>query len=137
MPIPELVAWEDVGDGTIFDQWALSGDPPDVVWRDHDRVRDQFRLAVDYSLQAVGAWALRHADNPPLIIMLGDHEPAGFVAGTGGQDVPVHVIGPRDLVDRFASLGWGDGMIPPDGLAPRRMDQLRDDLLRALSIGAP
>jgi len=137
VPIPELVAWEDVGDGTIFDQWALSGDPPDVVWRDHDRVRDQFRLAVDYSLQAVGAWALRHADNPPLIIMLGDHEPAGFVAGTGGQDVPVHVIGPRDLVDRFASLGWGDGMIPPDGLAPRRMDQLRDDLLRALSIGAP
>jgi hypothetical protein len=137
VPIPELVAWEDVGDGTIFDRWALSGDPPDVVWRDHDRVRDQFRLAVDYSLQAVGAWALRHADNPPLIIMLGDHEPAGFVAGTGGQDVPVHVIGPRDLVDRFAGMGWGDGMIPADGVRPRRMDQLRDDLLRALSTGAP
>ncbi len=137
VPIPELVAWEDVGDGTIFNQWALSGDPPDVVWRDHDRVRDQFRLAVDYSLQSVGAWALRHADDPPLIIMMGDHEPAGFVAGTGGQDVPVHVIGPRDLVDRFAALGWGEGMIPPEGLAARQMDYLRDDLLRVLSTGAP
>ena len=137
VPIPEMVPWDDVGDGTIFDQWALSGDAPEVVWRDHDRVRDQFRLAIDYSLQAVGAYALRHANNPPLIVMLGDHEPAGFVAGTDGQDVPIHVIGPRDLVDRFATLGWGDGMIPPDGLAPRRMDQLRDDLLRVLSTGAP
>jgi hypothetical protein len=137
VPIPELVPWDDVGDGTIFEQWALSGDPPEVVWRDHDRVRDQFRLAVDYSLQAVGAWALRHSGNPPLIIMLGDHEPAGFVAGTGGYDVAVHVIGPPDLVDRFAALGWADGMIPPEALAPRRMDQMRDDLLRVLSTGAP
>lgn len=136
VPIPEVVPWDDVGDGTVFDQWALSGDPPDVVWRDHDRVRDQFRLAIDYSLQAVGAWALRHSDNPPLIIMLGDHEPAQFVAGTGGQDVAVHVIGPRDLVDRFAALDWAEGMIPPEGLAPRRMDSLRDDLLRVLSSGA-
>lgn len=137
VPIPQVVPWDDVGDGTIFDQWALSGDPPDVVWRDHDRVRDQFRLAVDYSLQAVGAWALRHADDPPLIIVIGDHEPAQFVAQTGGQDVPIHVIGPLDLVDRFAALDWAEGLIPPDNLAPRRQDWLRDDILRALSTGAP
>jgi hypothetical protein len=132
VPIPELVDWDLIGDGTIFNQWALSGDPPEVVWRDHDRVRDQFRLAVDYSLQSVGAWAARLADDPPLIIALGDHEPARFVSGVPGYDVPIHVIGPPDLVARFEALGWIPGMIPDPENPPLRMDVLRDTFLRLL-----
>jgi len=136
VPIPELVEWDDIGTGTIFDQWALSGDPPEVVWRDHDRVRDQFRLAVDYSLQSVGAWAARHAGDPPLMVVLGDHEPARFVSGVDGFDVPVHVIGPADLVDQFADLGWSEGMIPQPDIPSMRMDNLRDVLLSRLGSGA-
>ena len=37
VPVPELLPWDTLGDGQEFDQWALSGDPPEVVWRDHDR----------------------------------------------------------------------------------------------------
>lgn len=133
VPIPELVAWDEIGDGTIFNQWALSGDPPEVVWRDHDRVRDQFRLAIDYSLQAVGAWAARKSQDPPLMIVLGDHEPARFVSGVDGFDVPVHVIGPSDLVDRFEMLGWSEGLIPEPETVALRMDSLRDHFLRLLS----
>lgn len=136
VPIPELVDWDDIGTGTIFDQWALSGDPPEVVWRDHDRVRDQFRLAVDYSLQSVGAWAARHAGDPPLMVVLGDHEPARFVSGVDGFDVPVHVIGPADLVDRFADLDWTEGMIPSPATPSIRMDGMRDALLSRLGSGA-
>lgn len=137
VPIPELVPWEDIGDGTVFNRWALSGDPPEVVWRDHDRVRDQFRLAVDYSLQTVGAWAARHAANPPLLIVLGDHEPARFVSGVDGFDVPVHVIGPRDLVDRFAATGWTPGLIPDPAMPALRMDRMRDLILNSLREEAP
>ena len=133
VPIPELVDWDAIGDGTIFNQWALSGDPPEVVWRDHDRVRDQFRQAVDYSLQTVGAWAARHAGNPPLMIVMGDHEPARFVSGVDGFDVPVHVIGPPDLVARFEALGWGEGLIPDPQIVPKRMDGLRDTFLHLLA----
>ena len=136
-PIPPLIDWDEVGDGSIFSQWANEGDPPEVVWRDHDRVRDQFRQAVDYSLQVIGSWAARHAEDPPLLIMLGDHEPAGFVAGVPGADVPIHVIGPEDLVARFADLGWSEGMVPDPDLAVIPMDALRDTLLRALGSGAP
>ena len=134
VPVPELVAWEDVDDGTIFTPMALAGEAPEVVWRDHDRVRDQFRLAIDYSLQTVGAWAARHADDPPLIVMMGDHEPAGFVAGVPGQDVPVHVIGPPDLVARFATPGWTEGMLPAADLPAIRQDALRDLLLQSLTL---
>ncbi len=137
LPIPPVIDWEDIGDGTVFNQWANEGDPPEVVWRDHDRVRDKFRLAIDYSLQVVGAWAARHADDPPLIVMVGDHEPARFVSGVPGYDVPVHVIGPPDLVDRFEALGWTPGMIPDPDTLPIRMDALRDGLLGVLSSGVP
>jgi hypothetical protein len=133
VPNPPLIDWDDVGDGTVFNRWATSGDPPEVVWRDHDRVRDQFRLAVDYSLQVSGAWAARLADDPPLIVMLGDHEPARFVVGVDGFDVPLHEIGPADLVARFADLGWTEGMLPAPDLPAIRMDALRDLLLRQLT----
>lgn len=135
VPIPPVIDWGAVGDGTVFDQWATSGDPPDVVWRDHDRVRDQYRQAIDYSLQTVGSWAARHADDAPLIIMMGDHQTAGFVAGVDGNDVPVHVIGPPDLVARFAAMGWQPGLLPDADTPALRMDGMRDALLRALSTG--
>ncbi|MFN4099693.1 MAG: sulfatase, partial [Pararhodobacter sp.] len=137
VPIPPLIGWDEVGDGQVFNQWATSGDPPEVVWRDRDRVRDQFRQAIDYSLQVVGSWAELHAGDPPLMIVLGDHQPARFVAGVDGFDVPVHVIGPPGLLARFAELGWTDGMEPDPALPPVRMDGLRDLLLRALSSELP
>jgi len=135
VPIPPVIDWDAIGDGRVFNQWADSGDPPEVVWRDHDYVRDQFRLAIDYSLQTLGAWAALHADDPPLIVMLGDHEPARFVSGVDGFDVPLHVIGPAELVDRFSPLGWAEGMIPHADLPAVRMDALRDLLLNRLSSG--
>lgn len=135
LPVPPVIDWEAIGDGTVFNQWASTGDPPEVVWRDHDRVREKFRLAIDYSLQAVGAWAARHAEDPPLIVMLGDHEPARFISGVDGFDVPVHVIGPPDLVERFDRLGWTSGMIPDPQTPVLRMDGMRDALMRVLGSG--
>lgn len=137
VPIPPVIAWDEVGDGQVYDRWAHDGDPPDVVWRDHDRVRDQFRQAVDYSLQVVGAWAARRAADPPLVIVLGDHQPARFVAGVPGYDVPLHLIGPPDLVALFGGPDWTDGMIPAPAATPIRMDALRDRLVAALGSGAP
>jgi hypothetical protein len=80
VPVPELVPWDAIGDGRVYDAMAAAGDPPDVVWRDRDRVRAQYRLAVDYALRTVLSYAERHADDPPLMIVVGDHQAAGFVA---------------------------------------------------------
>ncbi|MEM9970018.1 MAG: sulfatase-like hydrolase/transferase [Pseudomonadota bacterium] len=132
-PVPELVAWEDVGDGTVFDAVAQSGDPPEVVWRDRDRVRDQFRQAVDYSLRTVGDYAARFADDPPLMIVLGDHPPALFVSEDEGMTVPIHVIGPANLVELFVDWGWSPGMVPQEDAPAIRMDAFRNRLLETFS----
>lgn len=135
IPVPPVIPWEDIGDGTVFNQWATSGDPPEVVWRDPDRIREEFTRAVDYSLEAVGAYLSLHATQRALTIVLGDHEPAPFVAGVDSLEVPVHVIGPPDLVALIEGWGWAEGMIPDQARPVWRMDVLRDRLIAALSSG--
>lgn len=136
VPVPELVDWNAIGDGKIFNAMATSGDRPDVVWRDHDRVRRQYRMAVDYALRTVFAYAARHAKHPPLLIVVGDHQTAGFVALDERPDVAVHFIGPRHLVQRIAGPGFHPGLLPPSDAPVLRMDRMRHVILQAYSSNA-
>jgi hypothetical protein len=135
VPVPSLLDWDSLGDGTVFDAVATSGDPPEVVWRDRDRVRAQYRLAIDYALSTVFDYAARHAGDPPLMLVLGDHQAAGFVALDERPDVPVHLIGPTHLVERAADWGWTPGLVPEATVPVRPMAELRDLFIRTFSTG--
>lgn len=137
VPVPELIDWDRVGDGRVFDAMASAGDPPDVVWRDHDRVRAQYRLAIDYSLRTVFDYVARHAADAPLVMVVGDHQAAGFVALDERADVPIHVIGPRHLVSRVAEWGFTKGLIPAQDAPPIPMDRMRNMILDAFSAPDP
>jgi hypothetical protein len=137
VPVPELVDWDEIGDGRVFDEMAMSGDTPEVVWRDRDRVREQYRLAIDYSLRTVFDYAARHADNPPLIIVVGDHQAAGFVALDERPDVPIHIIGPDHLVAKVAEWGWQPGLIPAPDTPVLPMDRMRGLIVDTFSTVAP
>ena len=137
LPIPPVIEWTTIGDGKIFNQWAISDETPEQVWQDQDRVRDQFRQAVDYSLQTVFSYAQRHADDPPLIIILGDHEPARFVSQNANKTIAMHVLGPPDIVANIEHWGWTPGLIPDANLVPWRMDTFRDKFLSAFSTDMP
>lgn len=133
VPVPEIVPWDVIGDGTVFNEIAASGDSPEVVWRDRDRVRFQYRLAVDYALQAVFEYAVLHAENPPLMVVIGDHQAASFIGLDERREVPVHVIGPAHLVSALGEFAPSGGLLPVDDVEVVPMDALRDILLRALS----
>ncbi len=134
VPIPEMVDWDAVGDGKVFDQWATAGDPPAVVWKDPDRVRDQYRRAVDYALTAATDYAARRKDQP-LFVILGDHQAAGFVAGSDNRDVAVHLVGPPDLVAEASRWDWQDGMIPDAKTPVWPMELFRDRFIETYSSG--
>ncbi len=133
LPVPQIIPWEDLGDGTIFNEVASSGDTPAVVWRDYDRVRDQYRLAIDYALQSVLEYAVLHADSPPLMIVVGDHQAAEFIALDDRAEVPIHIIGPAQLVERLSQAAPYAGLLPPDDAPVTPMDQMRDIILRAFA----
>ncbi len=132
-PIAEMVPWEDVGDGSIFNEMAARGPTPKKLWRDRDAVRDAYRRSVDYALQVAFSYVERRGDDAPLIIVAGDHQAASFVAGSENKDVAVHMIGPPDLVDRIAHWGWTPGLIPAEDGAVRRMDSFRNDFVAAFT----
>lgn len=137
VPVPDLVAWDTIGDGTIYNEVAQSGDRPDVVWRDQDRVRAQYRKAVAYSLDSVFAYAALHAEDPPLMIVLGDHQTSGYIALDDRTDVPVHLIGPPELIARIDDWGWAEGLVPADDGPVLPMEAMRDMLLNSYSSAPP
>ncbi|MDM7459043.1 MAG: sulfatase [Paracoccus sp. (in: a-proteobacteria)] len=129
VPVPRLLDWDEIGDGSEFDAMATEGDPPEVVWRDRDRVRDQYRLAVDYSLHVVFDYALRHAAEPPLMIVIGDHQAAPRIALDERPDVAIHIIGPEHLVRQTADWGLSPGLVPPEDAPVLPMNVMRDLML--------
>ena len=137
-PIAELVPWQQVGDGAIFNQWANSGDTPAVVWSDFDRVRSQYVLAMDYTLRTVAAYLEAYLDEDALVIVLGDHQPAPLITGEdASRDVPIHLISrDAELLANIDGWGWVDS-VDPSGNAPvLRMDEFRDRFLAAFSPAA-
>ncbi|QQM30466.1 sulfatase-like hydrolase/transferase [Martelella lutilitoris] len=133
-PVPELIDWADVGDGSVFDRQATSGDPPAVVWSDRARVRRQYIRTIDYALQTIGDYIARFGEDA-VFIVLGDHQPAPLVTGPdASRAVPVHVIS-RDarLVERFESEGFAPGMTPAAEAPELPMDTMRARVIRIFS----
>ena len=133
-PVPKLIDWQAVGDGTVFNDQAESGDSPQVLWADHDRVRRQYIETIDYTLETLGDYIARFGGDA-VFIVLGDHQPAALVTGPdASRAVPFHVVS-RDvsLIEAFRSDGLTMGMTP-DGQGPEpSMDSMRDRLIRHLS----
>lgn len=132
-PVPELVAWEDLGDGQVFARWKDAGDAPEVVWQDPARVRYQYRTAVNYALKTAFSYAERTAKTAPLIIIMGDHQTADFISGSDSFDVPAHFIGPPEALAPIAAWGWTDGLIPSDTVPSLPMDKFRDKFVASYS----
>ncbi|MFN3208309.1 MAG: sulfatase-like hydrolase/transferase [Roseovarius sp.] len=132
-PVPDMLPWEDIGDGTEFNEMAVRGPTPKALWKDRDAVRDAYCRSVDYALRAAFGHVARLGEDAPLVIVAGDHQPAGFVAGSDNKDVPVHMIGPPGVIERIGAWGWTDGLIPAGDLPARRMDTFRADFVRAFT----
>lgn len=135
-PVARMIPWEAVGDGSVYDEAAVAGPTPREVWADPDSIRDHYGRALDYSVQTLLSWAALPRAKPPLLIVLGDHQAAGFVSQVGGRDVPVHLIGPPEAVALFDEWAWTEGLEPDAALPPWPMRAFRDRFLEATS-GTP
>ncbi|MDT4292023.1 sulfatase-like hydrolase/transferase [Methylomonas sp. MO1] len=133
-PLPELVDWDQVGDGSVFNQ-ARVGDTPEEVWQNTERIREQYRKSIEYALANIVSYAITYGDDNLVILVLGDHQPAPFVTGeSDSHDVLVHLIS-RDskLMAAVDAWHWTDGMLPADNAPVLGMDKLRERFIRAFS----
>lgn len=132
-PLPRMVPWEQVGDGSIFDPMPAEGLSPAEAWRDLDTVRELYGQSIQYSLQALTSWVTQVDDPNLVVVMLGDHQPVTTVTGAdASHDVPISIIA-RDpsVFAQIRSWKWQPGLLPGP-TAPRwRMDAFRDEFLSA------
>ena len=134
-PLPRILPWAKIGDGSVFDGTNRRGAPPKQVWSSPASIRAAWSRSLDYSMEVVARWIARSAGDA-LVVVLGDHQPAPLVAGAeASADVLIHVIA-RDpsLLARLPGR-WSDGMLPDPGLPDRRMSDLRAMLAACFSTG--
>jgi hypothetical protein len=127
-PLPTMVPWEDVGDGSVFDPMPARGVPPDEAWRDPDTVRRLYGQSIEYSLEALVSW---------VVVQLGDHQPLTVVTGPdASHQVPISVVASDPAVlDRLAGWDWQDGLLPSPAAPVWPMDAFRDRFLDAFTDG--
>jgi hypothetical protein len=136
-PIPPVLDWDEVDDGSVFAAHARAGDPPEVVWRDPGRIREQYRRSIDYVLRTLSSYVVAYGRDRTLFVIVGDHQPAWFVAGDGSSfDVPIHLL-TRDpaVLDAIADWGWLPGMRPDLGAPVWPMEAFRERFLAAFAAG--
>jgi hypothetical protein len=132
-PVPRLVDWDAVGDGSVFGPQVQGVDPPDIVEKDDDRVRTAYRKSIEYSLDTLVSYVERYGDDRLVLVFLGDHQPAPVITGDGAShDVPITIVShDRAVLDRVSAWGWQDGLRPGPQAPVWPMEAFRDRFLTA------
>jgi phosphatidylglycerophosphate synthase len=135
--IPQLIDWNDVGDGSIYNSIPVDTTTKAALWSDPERVRGAYGRSIEYALNALISFVQHYGDDNLVLVVLGDHQPATIVTGQEpSHDVPVSVIAHDPAVlDRIGSWGWDDGLRPRPQAPVWPMSAFRDRFLSA--FGAP
>jgi hypothetical protein len=134
-PLPRLLDWNELGDGSVYDGMPAAGAAPADVFGDADRVKELFGTSIEYALTSLISFVttFHEQDDDLVLVMLGDHQPASIVTGPdASHDVPITIIArDPDVSERIRAWGWDDGMLPGPGAPVWRMDAFRDRFLTA------
>jgi phosphatidylglycerophosphate synthase len=113
--IPQLISWDDVGDGSIFDRLPAEESTQAALFGDADRARAAYGHSIEYSLRTIFSFVGRYGEDDLVMVVLGDHQPATLVTGHDdpSHDVPISVIAhdPK-VIDQIAGWSWEAGMSP-------------------------
>ncbi|GBD44985.1 hypothetical protein HRbin40_02482 [bacterium HR40] len=127
-PVPQLVPWEELGDGRVLARFSTEAEPAAELWRQPERLRAAYSRALGYSLDAAFAFAARILQRCTLVLILGDHPPAAAISGDHRRTVPIHVLAgdPVRLAVLRARLGLLPGLLPLEQGKIASMAELRD-----------
>ncbi|MEV4515577.1 sulfatase-like hydrolase/transferase [Dactylosporangium sp. NPDC049525] len=128
-PIPQLVDYSGVGDGSTFGGGGQNG----VLDRTGAQVRADYRQTIEYSLGVIISYLQTYGDNNLVMVFLGDHQPAPVITGeNASRDVPITIVA-RDpaVLERISGWGWQDGLRPDPQAPVWKMDAFRDRFLTA------
>jgi hypothetical protein len=130
--IPEMVPWNEVGNGSIFNRTPTLTEPGSFWWHPNE-VKAAYARSLEYSLNALISFVQHYGNNNTVLIVVGDEQPLPIVSGQGAShDVPVSIIAHDPAVlKQIAGWDWEDGLRPSPQAPVWRMDAFRDRFLTA------
>jgi hypothetical protein len=139
-PIPKMVGWDQVGDGSIFDEPAnQEGGPPGSILGNADKLRASYIRSIQYSLEALVSYVENYGDKNLVLVFLGDHQPAPIVTGQGAsRDVPITIVAKDPKVlNRISSWNWTAGLRPTPNAPVARLDTFRNQFMTTFGSADP
>ncbi|MBT3151231.1 CDP-alcohol phosphatidyltransferase [Streptomyces sp. CHD11] len=132
-PLPDMVDWDDLGDGSVFDAVEEAGKDSSDVIADATESKKEYGKSVQYSVDALTQWLERYGTDDTVLVFLGDHQPIARVSGHGAnRDVPVTVVAKDpEVLEKIEDWNWTEGLRPAKDAPVWRMDAFRDRFLRA------
>ncbi|AYL35976.1 CDP-alcohol phosphatidyltransferase [Streptomyces fungicidicus] len=132
-PIPELVGWDELGDGSVFDAIQRAGKQPAGVVADGAASKREYGRSITYSVASLTQWLERYGTDDTVLVFLGDHQPLARVSGDrASRDVPVSVVAKDpEVLEKIADWDWTEGLRPAEDAPVWRMSDFRDRFLTA------
>ncbi|MFD7873321.1 CDP-alcohol phosphatidyltransferase [Streptomyces sp. NPDC059766] len=132
-PIPKMVDWDSIGDGSLFEGIEKAGNDPADIIADSSRSREEYGKSVQYSVTALTQWLERYGTDDTVLVFLGDHQPIARVSGNhASRDVPISIVAKDPKVlDKIAGWNWTDGLRPAHDAPVWKMNLFRDRFLTA------
>ena len=137
-PLPTMVPWSKVGNGSIFDPMPARGEKPLSILGSASKERQAFAKSIQYSMQALTSWVTELNDPNLVLILLGDEQPGSPISSPGASnEVPISIVASDPSVFRqIASWHWQDGLVPGPSAPLEPMNAFRNQLLGAFSTAS-
>ncbi|WP_328747368.1 CDP-alcohol phosphatidyltransferase [Streptomyces sp. NBC_00285] len=132
-PIPKMVPWDKLGDGSIFKPIQKAGNKASDIIADSTRSKQEYGKSISYSVTSLTQWLERYGSADTVLVFLGDHQPIARVSGeNASRDVPISIVAKDPKVlDKIASWNWTDGLKPAHNAPVWKMSSFRDRFLTA------
>ncbi|MFH8494685.1 sulfatase-like hydrolase/transferase [Streptomyces coeruleorubidus] len=132
-PLPKMVGWDELGDGSVFDAVQKAGKKASDVITDTTRSRQEYGKSIQYSVTSLTQWLERYGTDDTVLVFLGDHQPMARVSGNrASRDVPVSIVAKDPKVlDKVADWNWTEGLEPDRDAPVWKMSAFRDRFLKA------
>jgi hypothetical protein len=134
-PLPTMVPWSKVGNGSIFDPMPARGENPLSIVGSASKERQAFSKSIQYSMQALTSWVTELNDPNLVLILLGDEQPDPPISRPGASHAVAISIVARDpsVFRHIASWHWQDGLLPGRFAPLELMSAFRNKFLNAFS----
>jgi hypothetical protein len=130
--IPQMIPWNDVGTGTIFNRIPMDTEPSSFWWHP-DQVKAAYARSLEYSLNVLISFVQHYGKKNLVLVVVGDEQPLAIVSGQrASHDVPISIVAhDPSVLARIGGWGWQSGLLPSPHAPVLRMSAFRDRFLTA------